>query len=71
MGFENYRITRLVLWIIALATLGRLLIGGLLELGNDEVYYLTYAYLPDLSHFDHPPIGRMGHSIVYPEFQIE
>jgi 4-amino-4-deoxy-L-arabinose transferase-like glycosyltransferase len=25
------------------------------ELGIDEVYYLTYARYPDLSHFDHPP----------------
>jgi hypothetical protein len=56
MGFENYRISRLVIWVIALATIGRLIIGYMLELGNDEVYYLTYAYLPDLSHFDHPPM---------------
>jgi len=56
MGFENYRISRLVIWVIALATIGRLFIGAILELGNDEVYYLTYAYLPDLSHFDHPPM---------------
>ncbi len=27
-----------------------------LELGNDEVYYWTYALYPDLSHFDHPPM---------------
>ena len=56
MGIENYRIPRLVIWFIALATIGRLFIGAILELGNDEVYYLTYAYLPDLSHFDHPPM---------------
>jgi len=28
----------------------------LLELGNDEVYYWTYALYPDWSHFDHPPM---------------
>ncbi|MDP4289796.1 MAG: glycosyltransferase family 39 protein [Bacteroidota bacterium] len=56
MRFENYKTSRLVIWIIALATVGRLFIGYLLELGNDEVYYLTYAYSPDLSHFDHPPM---------------
>lgn len=56
MGFENHRISWLVFWVIALATIGRLIIGAMLELGNDEVYYLTYAYLPDLSHFDHPPM---------------
>ena len=26
------------------------------ELGNDEVYYWTYAKFPDWSHFDHPPM---------------
>jgi len=56
MGFENYKISRLVIWVIALATIGRLVIGYMMELGNDEVYYLTYTYLPDLSHFDHPPM---------------
>ncbi len=28
----------------------------ILELGNDEAYYVTYAQFPDLSHFDHPPM---------------
>jgi hypothetical protein len=28
----------------------------MIELGNDEVYYWTYARYPDLSHFDHPPM---------------
>lgn len=28
----------------------------MIELGNDEVYYWTYALFPDWSHFDHPPI---------------
>jgi hypothetical protein len=27
-----------------------------LGLGNDEVYYITYALNPGLSHFDHPPM---------------
>ena len=30
--------------------------AGLLELGNDEVYYWTYAIAPDWNHFDHPPM---------------
>lgn len=30
--------------------------ASFLELGNDEVYYWTYALFPDLSHFDHPPM---------------
>jgi 4-amino-4-deoxy-L-arabinose transferase-like glycosyltransferase len=32
------------------------MIAGLTELGNDEVYYWTYALQPDWSHFDHPPM---------------
>jgi hypothetical protein len=28
----------------------------LLGLGNDEVYYITYALHPAISHFDHPPM---------------
>ena len=34
----------------------KLIIAGLIELGNDEVYYYTYALLPDWNHFDHPPM---------------
>ncbi len=30
--------------------------AGILELGNDEVYYWTYALYPGWSHFDHPPM---------------
>lgn len=32
----------------------RLLLAGITQLGNDEVYYWTYALFPDWSHFDHP-----------------
>lgn len=34
----------------------RLVVGSIVELGNDEVYYINYALYPDLSHFDHPPM---------------
>ncbi len=34
-----------------------------LELGNDEVYYWTYALYPDISHFDHPPF--IGYTIQF------
>ena len=30
--------------------------ASMIELGNDEVYYWTYALFPDWSHFDHPPM---------------
>jgi hypothetical protein len=33
-----------------------MLAASLMELGNDEVYYWTYALYPDWSHFDHPPM---------------
>lgn len=45
-----------VIFLIASATIIRLVLAFLLELGNDEVYYWTYACYPDLSHFDHPPM---------------
>lgn len=34
----------------------RIIIALTIELGNDEVYYWTYALFPDWSHFDHPPM---------------
>lgn len=34
----------------------RALAAAFLELGNDEVYYWTYALYPAWSHFDHPPM---------------
>jgi hypothetical protein len=40
--------------LILVSTLVRGLLAGLLELGNDEVYYRLYALYPDWSHFDHP-----------------
>lgn len=46
---------RLIL-LLVISSLVRLLIGSVIELGNDEVYYVTYALFPDLSHFDHPPM---------------
>ena len=32
----------------------RAFLAGVLEFGNDEVYYRLYALYPDWSHFDHP-----------------
>ena len=45
-----------IIWIIVISTSIRLFLAAALELGNDEVYYWTYALYPDLSHFDHPPM---------------
>ncbi len=50
-----------ILWVLIIAsTIIRGFLAAFLELGNDEVYYWTYALYPDLSHFDHPPmVGLM------------
>lgn len=50
------RETKWALLIIALNFLIKAVVASVLELGNDEVYYWTYALYPDLSHFDHPPM---------------
>jgi hypothetical protein len=42
--------------IVALNFILKAVPAGILELGNDEVYYWTYALFPDWSHFDHPPM---------------
>lgn len=42
--------------LLVVSAVGRALIAGCIELGNDEVYYWTYAKFPAMSHFDHPPM---------------
>lgn len=53
--FQN-RFHKNLAWLIGLSTLLRLILASVIELGNDEVYYWTYALYPDWSHFDHPPL---------------
>jgi 4-amino-4-deoxy-L-arabinose transferase-like glycosyltransferase len=43
-------------FLIGISLIVRAFLAGMLELGNDEVYYWTYALYPDFSHFDHPPM---------------
>ncbi len=45
-----------LLFIIFINLIIKILPAALIELGNDEVYYWTYALFPDWSHFDHPPM---------------
>ncbi len=52
----NQQYSKKVLWLILLVSLLKLVTASLLELGNDEVYYWTYAIQPDWNHFDHPPM---------------
>ncbi len=43
------------MWILITGSLViRIIIAAFTELGNDEVYYWTYARYPDWSQFDHP-----------------
>lgn len=44
--------------LLLISFLIRAFLAGWMELGNDEVYYWTYAMFPDWSHFDHP--GMVG-----------
>jgi Dolichyl-phosphate-mannose-protein mannosyltransferase len=44
------------LWLIFVATLVRCIIAMTIGLGNDEVYYLTYAQHLQWNYFDHPPM---------------
>lgn len=53
---ENDRYNKPLLVLIIISTLVRIIISSITELGNDEVYYWTYALYPALSYFDHPPL---------------
>jgi hypothetical protein len=50
----NYR--KQLQYLIVITVLLKIVVAGLLELGNDEVYYYTYALQLDWNHFDHPPM---------------
>jgi hypothetical protein len=47
---------RKIILLVILSSLIRLVIAGSLELGNDEVYYQSYAQHLQWSYFDHPPM---------------
>ncbi|MEI7499078.1 MAG: glycosyltransferase family 39 protein [Bacteroidota bacterium] len=53
---SNRKIYWALFILIMVSTIARGFIAGFIELGNDEVYYWTYAKFPALSHFDHPPM---------------
>ncbi len=45
------------IWLlIILSSLLRIWVAASLELGNDEVYYQTYAQHLQWNYFDHPPM---------------
>jgi hypothetical protein len=47
-----------MLWLIGISIIVKVILSYFIELGNDEVYYYTYAVQPDWNHFDHP--GMVG-----------
>jgi hypothetical protein len=44
-----------LLYLILIATMIRIIVGTVLELGNDEVYYYIYSLDLSTNYFDHPP----------------
>lgn len=52
--FKSY--SQKVFGLILFATCIKMVAAPFLELGNDEVYYWTYALQLDFNHFDHPPL---------------
>ena len=52
----NQSYSRKVTWLILIVSIVKMITASLIELGNDEVYYWTYALQPDWNHFDHPPM---------------
>lgn len=42
-------------YLVLIASVIRLIAAAMLELGNDEVYYYTYALHLQSNYFDHPP----------------
>lgn len=45
-----------LLWLCLFTTFIRIVAALSIDLGNDEVYYYTYAQQPDWNYFDHPPM---------------
>ena len=56
MRVKEQNINKILIWLLVVSALVRGVLAAWLELGNDEVYYWTYALYPDWSHFDHPPM---------------
>ncbi len=52
--YQSY--SRKLGWFLLIVSIAKLIAASLIELGNDEVYYWTYALQPDWNHFDHPPM---------------
>jgi len=58
MTIQEKNIPKALIILLTFSIIIRGFLAGFHELGNDEVYYWTYALYPDWSHFDHP--GMVG-----------
>ena len=58
MKIQENKIDKYIGWLLIISVIVRGFFAAFIELGNDEVYYWTYAMYPDWSHFDHP--GMVG-----------
>ena len=56
MKTDEQHINKVLICLLAVSAVVRGVLAAWMELGNDEVYYWTYALYPDWSHFDHPPM---------------
>ena len=56
MQIKEQNINKILIGLLVISAIIRGLLAAWMELGNDEVYYWTYALYPDWSHFDHPPM---------------
>ena len=56
MSIKEQNINKVLIGLMAVSAVIRGVLATSLELGNDEVYYWTYALYPDWSHYDHPPM---------------
>ena len=54
MKADEQHINKVLICLLAVSAVVRGVLAAWMELGNDEVYYWTYALYPDWSHFDHP-----------------
>lgn len=50
-----FNLPKRLLNLVLIATVIRVIVGAVLELGNDEVYYYIYSLDLSANYFDHPP----------------
>ncbi len=58
MNIREENISKALIFLLVVSIVIRGFLASAFELGNDEVYYWTFALYPDWSHFDHP--GMVG-----------